>query len=80
VDAVRLGKLQGTTRPAIVNEGPHSACNRSYGPSGPLSPGTLDEKPHVTGVIAFILVLVAGLGYAALSIVNDINSVGEHWR
>ncbi|RZA30204.1 MAG: inorganic phosphate transporter, partial [Proteobacteria bacterium] len=38
----------------------------------------LDAKPHTASAIAFILVLVAGLGYAALSIVNDINSVGEH--
>ena len=28
----------------------------------------LDEKPHAAGAIAFLLVLVAGLGYAAFSI------------
>jgi inorganic phosphate transporter, PiT family len=38
----------------------------------------LDEKPHAAGAITFLLVLVAGLGYAAFSIVRDISSVGEH--
>jgi PiT family inorganic phosphate transporter len=38
----------------------------------------LDGKPHIGGAIAFILVLVAGLGYAAYSIASDIDSVGEH--
>jgi hypothetical protein len=38
----------------------------------------LDSKPHVGGAIAPILVIVAGLGYAACSIVGDINQVGEH--
>ena len=38
----------------------------------------MDAKPHVGGAIAFILALVAGLGYAAYSIATDIDSVGEH--
>ena len=38
----------------------------------------LDGKPHKAGAIAFILVLVAGLGYAAFSIATDISEVGEH--
>ena len=38
----------------------------------------LDDKPHVGGAIAFLLVLVAGLGYAAFSISSDISNVGEH--
>ncbi len=38
----------------------------------------LDGKPHKVGAIAFILVLAAGLGYAAFSISRDINNVGEH--
>jgi inorganic phosphate transporter, PiT family len=38
----------------------------------------LDGKPHVGGAVAFLLVLVAGLGYTAFSIAGDINSVGEH--
>jgi len=38
----------------------------------------LDGKPHKGGAIAFILVLAAGLGYAAFSISRDINNVGEH--
>jgi inorganic phosphate transporter, PiT family len=37
----------------------------------------LDGKPHVGGAIAFLLVLVAGLGYTAFSISNDISNVGE---
>ena len=37
----------------------------------------LDERPHAAGAIAFLLVLAAGLGYAALNIFNDISSVGE---
>ncbi len=38
----------------------------------------LDKKPHAAGAIGFLLVLVAGLGYAAFSILSDIQSVGEH--
>jgi PiT family inorganic phosphate transporter len=38
----------------------------------------LDEKPHAAGAIAFILVLVAGLGYAAFSISSDMSQAGEH--
>src|ERR1700760_1341778 len=37
----------------------------------------LDGKPHTAGAIAFLVVLAAGLGYAAFSIATDINSVGE---
>ena len=37
----------------------------------------MDAKPHVAGAIAFILVLVAGLGFAAFSIATDIGNVGE---
>src|ERR1700712_992941 len=38
----------------------------------------LDGKPHVGGAVAFFLVLVAGLGYAAFNISQDISSAGEH--
>jgi PiT family inorganic phosphate transporter len=38
----------------------------------------MDGKTHLGGAVAFILVLVAGLGYAAYSIASDIDSVGEH--
>ena len=38
----------------------------------------LDSKPHVGGAIAFLLVLVAGLGYAAFKIWNDISNVDKH--
>jgi PiT family inorganic phosphate transporter len=37
----------------------------------------LDGKPHLGGAIAFLLVLAAGLGYAAFSIFSDISNVGE---
>jgi PiT family inorganic phosphate transporter len=38
----------------------------------------LDEKPHAAGAVAFLLVLAAGLGFAAFSISNDIEHVGDH--
>jgi inorganic phosphate transporter, PiT family len=38
----------------------------------------LDEKPHAAGAIAFLLILVAGLGYVAFSIMNDMSQAGEH--
>ena len=31
----------------------------------------LDEKPHLAGAVAFLLVLAGGLGYAAFSIMSD---------
>jgi len=37
----------------------------------------LDGKPHAAGAVAFILVLVAGLGYVAFSIYSDLNQAGE---
>jgi inorganic phosphate transporter, PiT family len=45
--------------------------------NGDLAGGTspiphLDKKPHVAGTIAFLLVLAGGIGYAALSIANDL--------
>jgi len=38
----------------------------------------LEEKPHIGGAIAFLAVLVAGLGYAAYSIATDMADAGEH--
>ena len=38
----------------------------------------LDERPHFAGAVAFLLVLVAGLGFVAFSISSDIGQVGEH--
>ncbi len=38
----------------------------------------LDRKPHTFGAIAFILVLAAGLAYAAYSVMHDVAAVGEH--
>ncbi len=46
--------------------------------AGPSSRPNMDDKPHGGGAIAFLLVLMAGLGYAAYSIATDINDVGEH--
>ncbi len=43
----------------------------------PSSRPHMDAKPHVAGAIAFILVLAAGLAFAAFSITTDINKVGE---
>ncbi|MGD0105826.1 MAG: inorganic phosphate transporter [Rhodopila sp.] len=41
------------------------------------SPRPQDEKPHIGGAIAFLMILAAGLGYAAFNIFSDICSVGE---
>ena len=38
----------------------------------------LDQKPHMAGAFAFLLVLAAGLAYAGFSIVSDVHTVGEH--
>ncbi len=38
----------------------------------------LDGKPHKLGAIVFLLVLVAGLGYAALNIYSDISNTDQH--
>jgi PiT family inorganic phosphate transporter len=37
----------------------------------------MDGKPHFGGAIAFVLVLLAGIGYAAWSVSSDIAAVGE---
>ncbi len=37
----------------------------------------LEGKPHIGGAIVFLLVLVAGLGYAAFNIFSDISGAGE---
>jgi PiT family inorganic phosphate transporter len=38
----------------------------------------LEGKPHIGGALAFLLVLLAGLGYAAFSISRDISDAGDH--
>ena len=48
------------------------------GTEQPSSGPQLDRKPHRAGAFAFLLVLVAGLGYAAFSIGHDMSRVGEH--
>jgi PiT family inorganic phosphate transporter len=45
--------------------------------AGASSRPQLDGKPHKGGAVAFILVLAAGLAYAAFSIVSDVHGVGE---
>jgi PiT family inorganic phosphate transporter len=37
----------------------------------------LDEKPHIAGAVVFLLVLAAGLGYAAFSIATDMGAAGQ---
>ena len=37
----------------------------------------LDRGMHLGGVVVFLLVLVAGLGYAVVSLIADMNAVGE---
>lgn len=37
----------------------------------------LDRSMHPGGIIAFLLVLVAGLAYAVISLIADMNAVGE---
>jgi PiT family inorganic phosphate transporter len=37
----------------------------------------LNEKPHARGALAFMLVLVAGLGYAGFSISRDVAATGQ---
>jgi PiT family inorganic phosphate transporter len=38
----------------------------------------LDERPHAAGAIGFLVVLAAGLCYAAFSIYSDMSQAGEH--
>jgi PiT family inorganic phosphate transporter len=38
----------------------------------------LDEKPHAVGAIAFLLVLVGGLGYVVFSIMSDVSQADDH--
>ncbi|MEL6060989.1 MULTISPECIES: inorganic phosphate transporter [unclassified Methylobacterium] len=45
--------------------------------SRPAGAPRLDRGIHPGGVIAFLAVLVAGLGYAVLSLIADMNAVGE---
>jgi PiT family inorganic phosphate transporter len=53
--------------------------NGGGGAAGTASPRPhLDHKPHAAAGIAFLAVLVAGLGYAAFSIATDMGKVGEH--
>ena len=44
---------------------------------GPSPRPYLDEKPHFAGAVVFLLVLAAGLGYAAFSISRDMGVAGE---
>ena len=56
-----------------------SDATMNGGFAGAASPRpNMDAKPHRGGAIAFFLVLLAGLAYAAFSITTDVQSVGEH--
>jgi PiT family inorganic phosphate transporter len=37
----------------------------------------LDNKPHGAGAIAFLLVLLGGIGFAAFNIITDVRTAGE---
>ena len=52
------------------------ASGRSVG-HAPSGPPRLEHRLHPGGVIAFLLVLLAGLGYAAYSLHSDMNAVHE---
>jgi len=43
----------------------------------PVAKPNLDQKPHVSVALVFILLLVSGIGYAAYGILTDTSSVGE---
>ena len=43
----------------------------------PTAKPDLDQKPHFSAVLVFILLLVTGVGYAAYGILTDTSSVGE---
>ncbi len=48
------------------------------GLTGASAPGPrLDQRPHRAGAVLFILILAAGLAYAAASVFRDIANVGE---
>ncbi len=41
----------------------------------------LEDTPHAATLPVFLLLLVAGLGYAIYGLLSDMNSVGEsRWR
>jgi phosphate/sulfate permease len=47
--------------------------------TGVLSPRPhLDERPHIAGAIGFLMVLAAGLCYAAFRVYSDLSQAGEH--
>jgi Phosphate transporter family len=46
-------------------------------PGGPAAGPRFDRGMHPGGIIAFLLVLVAGLGYAVVSLVADMNAVHQ---
>jgi PiT family inorganic phosphate transporter len=54
-----------------------AAVNVLTGAAGVSPRPHLDEKPHVVGAIAFLLVLAAGLAFVAFSISGDIGQVGD---
>ncbi len=56
-----------------MSDAPAISGSAAMGRPGP----RFDGKTHVAGPIAFLVVLVAGLAYAVVSLIADMNSVGE---
>ena len=56
-----------------IAAGPSLAPQPAQSKGGP----RLDHGIHPGGVIVFLLILVAGLGYAVVSLIADMNAVGE---
>ncbi|MCE4222928.1 inorganic phosphate transporter [Methylobacterium sp. C25] len=52
---------------------PPLAAQHSQSKGGP----RLDHGTHPAGIIVFLLILIAGLGYAVVSLIADMNAVGE---
>ena len=44
----------------------------------PSRPNNLDQRPHPAGALAFLLVLLGGLGFTAFSVLRDIHSSGQN--
>src|ERR1700761_8995059 len=65
-------------RPPSFDEGKMSDIALQPGVAG-LSPRgpRLNQRPHTGGAVLFLVILCAGLVYAAYSVFNDIASVGE---
>ena len=54
-----------------------ATINRGF-TEAPSARAKMDTKPHGGGAIIFLLVLLAGLGFTAYSVMSDISAVDEH--